>query len=282
VISVKLMGGLGNQMFQYALGRKLSISKKRKLYLDISFYNSQADVDTPRSYELEYFKLKAKTIKNITTKKRVPSIINIRPYFPYEYTEKTFSYDGNVFKQPDGTLYIGYWQSEKYFLDIRDELLRDFQLANPLRGRDKDLLDSILAHDSVSLHVRRGDYVNNKNAKNFHGTKGVGYYSEALEIILKKVSNFKLFVFSDDISWCKSNLKDIHADTYFVDGERHGTIDMFLMKNCTHNIIANSSFSWWAAWLNTNPEKLVVAPKKWFNNTLIDTSDIIPNSWIQI
>ena len=277
------MGGLGNQMFQYALGRKISLTQNKKLYLDLTFYNDQSAVDTPRHYELECFKLKVDLIKNpILDKKPRFSIISKVPYFPNRYNEKQFPFTEDVLNQADGTLYQGYWQTEKYFADIRDQLLKDFTLKDALSADDQNILDTIKLQTSVSLHVRRGDYVSNTNANSFHGLKGVEYYTKAIQIISSKVNDYKLFVFSDDIEWCKQNLSKIYGNIHFVDGDRDGSIDMNLMKHCSHNIIANSSFSWWAAWLNTNPDKIVVAPHNWFNDKSIDTKDVVPESWLKI
>ena len=129
--------------------------------------------------------------------------------------------------------------------------------------------------------MRRGDYVTNKNASSFHGTKDLGYYKAALKPVLKQTNKPVIFVFSDDPEWCKQNLK-FSQNTIYVEGNKKGSEDMRLMMQCKHNIIANSSFSWWAAWLNQNSDKVVVAPKKWFNDPKIDVSDVIPKSWLKI
>jgi hypothetical protein len=283
MIAVKLMGGLGNQMFQYALGRKISLTQNVQLALDLTFYNNQADVDTPRSYELGRFNINPKLItKPIADTKPRFSIFSNTPYFPNRHLEKQFPFNPEVLTQPDGTLFQGYWQTEKYFIDIRDKLLNDFTIKDPLSSEDLKIQDRIKAQKSVSLHVRRGDYVNNENANKFHGLKGVEYYEEAIRQMNTINGKYKLFVFSDDIDWCKQNLQNLHSDIYFVDGKRDGIIDMHLMKQCNNNIIANSSFSWWAAWLNNNENKTIIAPKVWFNDNSVDTKDIVPESWIKI
>lgn len=282
MIGVSLMGGLGNQMFQYALGRKMALKHKTSLVLDLNFYNNQADVDTPRHYELDCFSLKPRlATKPLASKKPLFAFSSV-PYFANVYTEKHFQFDPEVFAQPNDTLYKGYWQTPRYFDDIRDTLSVDFTLANKISHSDEAVLSEIKMQPSVSLHVRRGDYVSNSNANKFHGLKGLDYYSAALKTISATVPHFKLFVFSDDIDWCKDNISSLYNDIFYVDGERDGCIDMHLMKHCNHNIIANSSFSWWAAWLNQNSDKIVVAPSNWFSDQNTDTSDIIPEQWHQI
>ena len=245
MIAVKLMGGLGNQMFQYALGRKVALRTNAMLALDLSFYENKADIDTPRNYELGCFNINPRLITEPIYGNN--SIFSKTPCFSNKFFEKQFQFSLEVLKQPDDTLFIGYWQTGKYFIDIREQLLLDFTLKNDLSEDDRILKDCISKQTSVSLHVRRCDYANNSAANKFHGLMGIEYYKKALRIMGDKVGAFKLFIFSDDMAWCKLNLADIHADIVFIDGERDGCIDMHLMKMCNHNIIANSSFSWWAA-----------------------------------
>jgi len=282
MIGSVLIGGLGNQMFQYALARKMAIKNKTKVILEVGGFENMDAADTPRSYELDCYTLQAKLINEVKINER--KLINIFKINSLKkiYNEPHHEFDNKALLQPNGTLFRGYWQTEKYFSDIRAELIKDFEIKKPLVGDDLKLLQEIRNNNSVSLHVRRGDYVSNKNANNFHGTRGVEYYVNSLRIIKKKHKAFKLFIFSDDIKWCKRNLKSVHNDIVYVDGDRAGYIDMYLMKNCKHNIIANSSFSWWGAWLNENKSKIVIAPKEWFKDSSINTNDVIPDSWFKI
>jgi hypothetical protein len=174
----------------------------------------------------------------------------------------------------------GYWQTENYLIDIKDTILNDFQLKLPLRNELKEIALKISDSNSVSIHIRRGDYAQDKKTNAHHGTCSLEYYQEAIKLITEKIQNPIFYIFSDDIEWVKENLK-INYPKYHVEGNK-GFEDMELMKNCKHNIIANSSFSWWAAWLNTNKEKIIIAPKNWLNNPKFDTSDVVPNSWIKI
>ncbi|NTW62269.1 hypothetical protein HGB25_02580, partial [Candidatus Saccharibacteria bacterium] len=155
MIGVKLMGGLGNQMFQYAIGRKMSLKNRTNLALDLTFYSNQTDDITPRHYELGCFKLKPKLItKEAPTRKGILKIISKQP-FTNTYNEKHFHFDPTALDQPDGTVFNGYWQTDKYFSDIRKELLDDFTITTPLSIDDQKVFDDITNETSVSLHVRR-------------------------------------------------------------------------------------------------------------------------------
>jgi hypothetical protein len=196
-----------------------------------------------------------------------------------KYTEPHFHYDPAFANLPKNTVLNGYFQSEQYFRDIRDILLGDFSWVNEPRGKNKELFGQINNDkSSVSVHVRRGDYVSNNNAAKFHGLTGLDYYRAAVNKIAKQVKNPNLYVFSDDPDWCKRKLK-FKQPTIYISHNTNGSEDMRLMKTCRHNIIANSSFSWWGAWLNENPNKIVIAPKQWFSHPESNTKDLILSSW---
>jgi len=295
MIAVRLMGGLGNQMFQYALARSLAIKNHTNPIMDMVFFDNIAEVDTPREYELSCFNIKETFLPaakrpqenhEANYRGRKGSLRKIKHTLMGKawstYQEPHHNFDKNTLNKSNGAYLIGYWQTEKYFVDIRTELLKDFSFKAKPKPSNQKILDQIKSSPSISLHVRRGDYVNNKNANKFHGTKGTEYYTKAInEIVKRKPANYTLFVFSDDIAWCKKNLK-LSYPTVYVTGNKKGCEDMRLMMNCTHNIIANSSFSWWAAWLNQSPDKLVVGPKQWFNDPSVNTNDVLPSSWIKI
>ena len=193
--------------------------------------------------------------------------------------EHHFHYDKNFVKISKNTILNGYFQSEKYFNDIREILLKDLYWIKKKEGRNKEILEQIQQDSSsVSMHVRRGDYVSNENAAKFHGLTGVDYYKAAVKELTKHFKMANLYVFSDDPEWCKKNLKFTQQTTY-ISHNTDGSEDMRLMKTCRHNIIANSSFSWWGAWLNENPNKIVIAPKQWFSHPESNTKDVIPESW---
>ncbi len=294
MIGVRLMGGLGNQMFQYAVARRLAITHRTSVALDMIFFENIAEVDTPRVYELDCFKLQAQILNPTSRPAENPDTNYLGKRGKLRllkdsltgkawlvYREPHHNFDPSVANLPNKTYLIGYWQTEKYFLDIRDEILADFSFAHQPGPQNKTLLKQVQSTESVSIHVRRGDYVTNKNAHAFHGTKDNAYYQAALKPILKQVKKPTLFVFSDDPAWCKKHLTFKYPTTY-VEGNTRGYEDMRLMMHCQHNIIANSSFSWWAAWLNQNPDKLVVAPKQWFNDPSVNTADVLPDSWLKI
>lgn len=293
MIAVRLMGGLGNQMFQYAVARQLAEAHHTSVVMDLAFFENPADVDTPRHYELDCFSLEAHFL--------APSRRPGEPDTSYAgtkgklllakhkltgkawrvYREPHHNFDPHVLQLPDNSYLVGYWQTEKYFKPIREALLTDFGFKTPASGPNKTLLKEIQSTNAISLHVRRGDYVSNANASRFHGTKDENYYKKALAAIVPKCKNPIVYVFSDEPEWCKKNLR-LGIKTVYVEGNTKGFEDMRLMSNCKHNIIANSSFSWWAAWLNQDSDKIVVAPKVWFNDPSVDTSDVIPKSWKRI
>ncbi|MCK4744844.1 alpha-1,2-fucosyltransferase, partial [Candidatus Parcubacteria bacterium] len=180
-----------------------------------------------------------------------------------------------------GNIYLdGYWQSEKYFKNIENSIRKEFTLKNDLQLKAKKLLRKIKNTESISIHIRRNDYISHKPANQYHGVCHLSYYKKAINVIIKKIDDPHFFVFSDDIDWCKKNLK-IKFPTIFVEGNKDYE-DLILMSKCKHNIIANSTFSWWGAWLNNNPNKIVIAPKKWFRKKSINTKDLIPKTWIKI
>lgn len=284
MIGVKLMGGLGNQMFQYAAARSLAIKHNVGVKLDLSFLNTNSKGQyTQRQFELDVFKIDAKLFSPIDIFfENVGK--NISLLSPWKvYRENYFSYDTNFNQLPDKTYLIGWMQSEKYFSDIRSQILNEFQLKKPFDVSANDLLNKIQNTNSISIHIRRGDYVQNSNASSYHGVMPIEYYRQAIEIISSKVKDITVFCFSDDIEWCKANLNIQFPINYATfSATQHPAVELSLMSKCKHNIIANSSFSWWGAWLNTNNNKIIVAPQKWFRDSGINTKDLLPNSWIKI
>lgn len=286
-----ILGGLGNQMFQYAIGKAIAQRNNQLLKLDTTEFNNYE----LRNYELGCFKINA----DIASKKEIDSYKNQSFSWVNKLSQKLIRRDilanSNVIQEKHyhfdpkmidskGNVYLfGYWQSEKYFLDIKDTILKEFSFKNPLSESAKQYEQNILSHNAVSLHIRRGDYVNNTVTNNYHGTCTLDYYKKAANIILQNNSDAIFYIFSDDLAWAKENLSFIDTKTFVeLDDNAPDHEEMLLMSQCKHNIIANSSFSWWGAWLNQNPEKIVIAPKQWFNDQSIDTSDLIPQSWIRL
>ncbi len=282
MIITRLQGGLGNQMFQYAIARKLSIKNKDVFKLDLSFYTP----GNKRSFDLNGFKI----VENIATTEDIR-----RVKLPYGSVSRlmiefkthvlrifNIGYVPSVLEKK-GDIYLdGFWQDERYFADIRETILSDFALKDQLTGAPAMVLEKIKNTDnSVSLHVRRGDYVGEKVTNAYWGTCGSDYYNRAIAILKKNIDSFTLFVFSDDIAWVKENLP-FDVPVIYVSGYNTTNCqELTLMAACDHNVIANSSFSWWAAWLNQNPDKVVVAPKRWQLKSPNLSKDIVPNSWIR-
>ena len=269
MIIVKLIGGLGNQLFQYATARHLSKIHNTELLLDISEFET---------YHLQKFSLNA---FNVTERYATLDEINKLPV----YKEKHFHYDPEFKFFLNNIVIKGYWQSEKYFMEIENIILQEFSFKNPAIDTNKKILQSINSSNSVSLHVRRGDYVKNTYENQILISKDLDFYHNCVQYILDKEQNCHFFIFSDDPSWVKENLKLQYPVTY-VDHNNADTNyeDLRLMSSCKHNIISNSTFSWWGAWLNRNPHKIVCAPKKWFSDETkyLDSKDIIPEKWVKL
>jgi Glycosyl transferase family 11 len=295
MIITKLIGGLGNQMFQYALGRHLATINKARLYLDISDYHLYPD----RHYALDCFALRAEiaTDQILDDFRQYPHNLpllqrlwqyNLLGQRNLTIKEPHFHFASNLIKHYHANIYLdGYWQTEKYFSSIETQIREDFQFVQPLSPRNEEIANQILNSEAVSVHVRRGDYVSNNITSQFHGVCDLGYFQRAIDLIASKVGWPTFFFFSDDIDWVESNLAISHP--YFLVRHNIGYEsynDVRLMSLCKHNIIANSSFSWWGAWLNANEGKMVIAPKYWLNpdstwykDWKVNMDDYVPETW---
>jgi hypothetical protein len=260
--------------------------------MDRAWFGAIADGDTPRVYELAGYRFEQRFVgpESFTLAAEAPRrrdrLVRSRSSRPAlaHYRQRGHGFDARVLDLPDDTYLDGWWQDERYFLEIRSILLDELELRSPVTGRDAGLLRRIRDGVSVSVHVRRGDYVSNPASRAFHGLLDVAYYEAALGRLaeLSGTSGLGVFVFSDDIEWCRENLRLGSAAT-FVDSGNSGAEDMRLMKNCRHHVVANSSFSWWGAWLSDHPEKIVVAPRKWFGDAEADAqTEIVPRSWLRL
>lgn len=294
MIIVKLKGGLANQMFQYAAARRLACICNSCLKLDLSFLNGAQEGCVPRTYELSNFQITAEVATPVEIarisgqkKKRIRSLFSRMlksskaELSPGIYQESCFQFDPAVLDLPDNTYLDGYWQSERYFSDIKEIIHQEFTVKTELSGKNIEIASAIRGSESsVSLHVRRGDYVANQRTFEFHGVCAEKYYRNCIEALYKEVTDPCFFVFSDDPGWAEKNLR-LDSPAYFMthNGADKGYEDLRLMSMCRHNIIANSSFSWWGAWLNTYPRKRVYCPDPWFNAPDMDTSDLIPDTW---
>lgn len=287
---ITLQGGLGNQLFQYALVRSLS-QVNLKLYFDLSFLaknNRTTNTFTSRNYELEIFEnLKAQPLPKIyQTFINSPSWIYILlsrfllgklSYLKYNSLKyEPISVNGSFYLE-------GYFQSEKYFKHIRSELLQELAFPFHNCGLDEIIADIKSKTHSVALHVRRGDYLK-PSVQNVHGILTTEYYKEAIDFILSAVTNPYFFIFSDDEIWCENTFRDWGINYFIVTGNSGNNAwkDMYLMSICKHHIIANSSFSWWGAWLSNCKNTIKIAPKQWYNpsNGPFPIEDIVPDNWI--
>ncbi len=293
MIVSNLIGGLGNQMFQYAAGRALSLQLHRHLYLDISDlarYQLHQGYQFERIFAGEFKVATGKSVRGILGYQGISFLrkILIRDQLKYLRSRKYVVQPGFVywdqFDQLADDVYLhGYWQSEKYFKKYSDIIRKDFVFKEKLSAVNQSISHQIIQANAVSLHVRRGDYLTSASANEMHGACSLEYYQRAVDEILNRVSDPIFYIFSDDPTWVKKNLK-LGVEHAYID-HNHGAEsynDMRLMSICKHHIIANSSFSWWGAWLNANPNKIVIAPKKWFTSDQFDTSDLLPLSWIEI
>ena len=280
MIIIKIKGGLGNQLFQYAVGRALALHHRLPLKLDLTIFKTyklhrylldqfaiQADIAT----EDEIIKLKGRN-NVLFSALRKAGLVKRKSYLK----EKRSSYfDASVFKNDD--VYLdGYWQNELYFSDIREELLRDLTSISSMSDLGVVYMEGIKKSNSVSLHVRRGNYL---NLKNFN-VLDIDYYMKAVEYIRKNVEKPTFYIFSDDLEWCKNSLGFLD-NCVFVDSTKTEIDDLKLMSFCQHNIIANSSFSWLGAWLNQNCKKTVIAPKDWLLNDP-GSSNVILSDWVKL
>lgn len=260
---IPIKGGLGNQLFQYAYGRKLEIIDKKNVIFDISFFK---DLQTNPLYKKDLLRPFLLDRFNINpASKFSPNPEN----YLLKFTKKIFAKITKKFPL---------FQSEKYFEPIKDIILQEITLKNPLLTQAQNIANNIkLQTNSVSIHIRRGDYLNNSH----HPICPPEYYYHAEHYIKSKINNPLFFIFSDDIEWVRKNLQI--SDSVFVSDKNISEVEeMFLMSQCKHNIIANSTFSWWGAYLNRNDHKIVIAPKQWTKHKSANELDILPKSWIQM
>ncbi len=256
--------GVGNQLFQYALGYSISKKYGQKLYIDNNYFC----YNKTRKYELDKFNIE-ENILHYDFDGSLP-----------EYYEQTFHFDPKVLEFNDSVFLRGFWQSEKYFVTVKDDLKKLFEFKNLDFIRNKHYLAMIQSSNSVAVHIRTGDYVLPPFCHT-HFVCKKNYYINAIEKIKELVKNPTFFVFSDNIDYAKKLLPD-NANLILVECTNWQE-DFYFMQNAKHNIISNSTFSWWTAWLNNNPQKFVIAPDKWFTDiTPLNSKDVVPDTWIKV
>lgn len=288
MIVTRVVGGLGSQMFQYAAGRRLAGKLGTNLKLDLSWFSGRRD----RHYALGAFNIRATPCSRAdiasvtgarpTRRDRLLRGLGIRPAPPVLALceeERPYHFDRAFLKQRDNVYLSGAWQSERYFEDIPDLLRTELSVHGPAKGRNRELLQQIVHCESVAVHVRRGDDDADPAASARRATCEPDYYHRAIAQLVQAVHRPHFFVFSDDPAWVRANLAFEQPAT-MVDhnGPTRDHEDMRLMRGCKHSIIANSAFGWWGAWLNRNPAKIVIAPKRWLRDE--PTPDLVPHGWI--
>jgi len=304
MIISRLNGGTGNQMFQYALGRHLSLKNDTELKLDLSRLLDR----TPwpgrvvfRDYELNVFHVRAGFARPSEVQKFVePSQENrkltyrlIRK-FKSEMgirTEPKFSdrvvkepgftpFKQDILSTPDNSMLIGFWQSEKYFLDVEETIRKDFAFNFELDYESKEMLRTIESTNSVCVFVRRKEFV----GQPMYDTCDAGYFHRGMLRMGQEIRDPHFFIFSDDLEWCENNLRTEYPFTLVSHKYAGNQYEYYfrLMSSCEHFVIANSTYGWWAAWLSKNASKIVIAPKKWFGDESRDTRDLVPAAWMRI
>lgn len=286
MIIVKLKGGLGNQMFQFAAAKRLAVKHTVPLKFDMSFLDTEPENEryTKREFELDKFNINIE----IASEKEIQAIKKQRwknIITPIWIKERKRDCYKQLVRAGKCCYLDGYFQSEKFFVDISDRINNELTFKNRLLGVEwGEIKEKITNSNSISLHFRRGDYVTNPNANIFHGVCSMDYYQKAVKAIAEKTEHPHFFIFSDDIQWVMGNFS-INFPTVFVEKKEEDLhSDFQLMSLCKHNIIANSSYSWWAAWLNKHKNKIVIAPEKWYADAdkQKNLNDLIPSKWITI
>lgn len=275
---VRIMCGLGNQMFQYAFGQVLGNDTK----YDLSWFRKpKKKGTTQRTYELDMWNChpqicSSDELQFYKKKNILLSLLGIKQKKNVIYEEPSNQYNKNLICSKQG-YFEGYFQVAAYYDKIRPQLLKEFTPSQELTSEYSKILEQIKSVTAVSIHIRRGDYV---NLQHKHPLCNKEYYQKAIEYICSKVKKPTFFIFSDDPKWVEENF-EIKQKHIIVDVENtSGFSEIWCMKHCKHNIIANSSFSWWGAWLNENKSKIVIAPKQWFSTG--SQTDIIPKNWIKL
>ena len=284
MIVVKLTGGLGNQMFQYAAGRALANRHQTQFLLDIRGFEKQS----LREFALDRLSIHANVASENDMRQwpdwfRKPAAwLQKIGISTKRYKQPSFEFDPRWNVLTDNTLLEGYFQSERYFLEIKSILKQELFPKSKLENTNYAIEQAMYVSESVMIHIRRGDYVSNAKTLKTHGLCSLSYYEKAIEHIKSKIKNPKFFVFSDDPDWTRTHLGLGDQATYIVGNADAPEIDLCLMTRCKHFIVANSSFSWWGAWLGGDEQSIRIAPRPLFDKATFDEIDLIPNAWITL
>lgn len=283
MIITELNGGLGNQFFQYAAGLSLAVKHQTTLKVSIQFKNN----DTSRNLGLSHFNTNVieanqeeinQLYSSSTLNRSIQALLP--PPFKHYFREKHFAYQSGFNKLGPNVYLKGYWQSELYFSSIADQVKATFTLKPEYYSSVLSLIEEIKTSESVSIHIRKGDYLLHPYSE-YYASLESAYYITAIAALQEQHPQLKLFVFTDDPSWVKENLH-LASPYRLISGIETSSMyeDFQAMLSCKYHIIANSSFSWWTAWLSAREGKKVIAPKQWFKNGPTDTQDLVPKSWL--
>lgn len=288
---MRLCGGLGNQMFQYAAGLAAAWRRGSEVKFDTEWFETtrlHQGLELQRVFGLplpEPSSAELRRVLGVCARPVVRRLLSRRSFQVLRpkalVIEPHFHYWAGIEYLPDDVYLDGYWQSERYFSGIADTIRQQFRFIEPLEPRNAALIDEMQSFVSVSLHIRRGDFVSDPRVRRVHGVDLSDYYPAAIATMVEKTAPERFYVFSDGPQWVQDNLK-LPIPYTVVDHNRGAASyrDMQLMSACWHHIIANSSFSWWGAWLNPRPDKIVIAPRNWFNVDDFDTRDLYCPGWI--
>lgn len=287
MIAFKAQGGLGNQLFQYAAARRLAMRNQCPLIVDHHWFDHPLPGETPRPLELTRYpvNMRVATPSELFrwTLMRSRWGRHLKPLLPLNLVrEQGYGVNTNVLSAPANSYLVGFWQSEAYFADIREQLLTELVPLEPPGAEDRAIIELMQQGESVSVHVRRGDYVSLASASAYHGLCSLDYYRKALAYMAERLRAPTLFVFSDDPEWTRANLRSPYPTHYVAHNPPESAFqDLRLMSMCRHHILANSSFSWWGAWLSSNSDQIVIAPEQWYAADR-PTPDLIPSRWIRM
>jgi len=288
-----LQGGLGNQMFQYAIAKALSERYRAAFVLNYSWFNAPQGDATPRELQLNHLKIQDIAFVDEVFPKKLGKFRRIlQPFLPAQplviYQRNAFDFDPTLFNLKDilnKDLYLsGYWQAFPYIEAIKEQLKEEFQTKDNLSNIYQNYLKEIKSSESVMVHIRRGDYVHLPTASQYHGTLPISYYLTIMNELLGFKPHAHFFIFSDDLDWAKEELGTDFEITYIehVQTSDAPAQELQLMRACKHHIIANSTLSWWGAWLKQDPSGLVYAPSLWIRDANLDTSELLPAKWKKV
>lgn len=286
-VVARIHGGLGNQMFQYAAGRALALRNDADLVLDLRYFEDEV----PYGFGLPHFaarfrEARAEELPPHPKRQRLRyALWRTLKLKPRLVREKGLGFNENVIATRAPAYLHGYWQSERYFADVVETIRAELTVTAPPSAENAAMMARIRSGPSLSLHVRRGDYASDPAILAAHGLCSPDYYVQAVRAVTERSGAAPvIYVFSDDPDWADANLAFDDAELVVVRGNSSETSyeDMRLMSACDHHIAANSSFSWWGAWLDPSPDKIVVAPKRWFVHPQMSNPDICPPGWVRL